>query len=94
MDETLGFPPLIKGQFLTSVLTIEQTVQAFVYSPWKLEAIQILGKLELEENLLRHADPFKGGPPDLHSTPRETLGSPPPASGRTAWSSGVSRRRR
>ena len=66
-----GFPPLLKGQLLPTVLTIEQIVQAFVHSPWKLKASQISGELELEENLLRHADPFEGraSDPTLHGQP-------------------------
>jgi hypothetical protein len=59
VDETFGFPSLLNAQLLTSVLTIEQIVQAFVHSPRKLEAFQISGELELDEDLLRHADPFE-----------------------------------
>ncbi|HEY0553819.1 MAG TPA: hypothetical protein VGG20_06095 [Thermoanaerobaculia bacterium] len=54
VDETFGFPPFVQGQLLASVLTIEQTVQAFVNPARELEAFQILGELEFEENLLRH----------------------------------------
>jgi hypothetical protein len=68
VGETFGFPPLLKGQLLTSVLAIEQTVQAFVDPPRQPEAFQISGEVELDENLLRHADPFEGRSPDLHST--------------------------
>ena len=45
IDETLGFPPLIKRQLLASVLAIEQSVQAFVHPSRKLKAFQIAGEL-------------------------------------------------
>jgi hypothetical protein len=72
VDETFGFPPLLNSQFLTSVLTVEQIVQAFVHSLRKLEAFQISGELELDENLLRHADPFAASRrlSILHGQPR------------------------
>jgi hypothetical protein len=60
IDETFGFSLLLKAQFLASVLTVEQIMQRSS-TPRELKAFQISGELELEEDVLRHADPFEGG---------------------------------
>jgi len=39
-------------------------MQAFVYTPGKPEALQILGELELDKDVLRHGRSFRGGPPE------------------------------
>jgi hypothetical protein len=54
VGEPFGFPPLTVGQLLTAILAIEQTVQALSDAPRKLEAFQVFGELELDEDVLSH----------------------------------------
>lgn len=68
-DEALGFPSLVQAQLLTAVLAIKQNVQAVVHTSRKPEVFQILRQLQLDENLLRHADLSRRFRPDAHSTP-------------------------
>ncbi len=67
VDEPLGFAPLVECQLLTAVLAIEQSVKTLVNAAREPEEIEILRQLELEENLLGHADLLGGGRPGHHS---------------------------
>ena len=57
VDEPFGFPPLLGGQLLPSVLAVEQYVKAVVDALREPETFQVLRELKLDENLLRHARP-------------------------------------